>query len=367
MDPQDIVRTLPLVTAGLFYAVVAVQVLRNRVRTWTESFFVLFFFLGGTYALCDFLFLRSTSPEEALLFSRVGESSLTLSVVCLFLFTQVFFRRMKKGYLAHFVPALAFIGVTWVTRMPEVVRMPWGWDVHYHAASDLGWTMYILAYAAASLWNLRRTYVITLAHNRSLGRRIQAVVLGFLLCIVAGLASYVIEETGLPVFTSAMTALGLTALLLSSPATWRSLLDTARRWGRGRYSIEAVYLMYADGTLIGSKFAGSQDGADSDLFLATLDTIQNFMRVSFPAAGGKWLRVLEQGDVRIVIERGALASLVLVVKGEEDEFLRRQMKETLGAYETLNRDILAKWKGVARDATGTERFLDLFFARETFF
>ena len=145
------------------------------------------------------------------------------------------------------------------------------------------------------------------------------------------------------------------------------MLDTARRWGRGRYSIEAVYLMYADGTLIGSKFAGSQDGADSDLFLATLDTIQNFMRVSFPAAGGKWLRVLEQGDVRIVIERGALASLVLVVKGEEDEFLRRQMKETLGAYETLNRDILAKWKGVARDATGTERFLDLFFARETFF
>jgi hypothetical protein len=91
---------------------------------------------------------------------------------------------------------------------------------------------------------------------------------------------------------------------------------------------------------------------DRDLFTATLDVIQNFMRTSFPALRGS-LQSIRHGDYTLVIERGKWTYLVLVIEGQESDQLRRQMRDLLIEYEHTNRTILGEWRGVPSDAKGT--------------
>src|SRR5256712_3449687 len=65
--------------------------------------------------------------------------------------------------------------------------------------------------------------------------------------------------------------------------------EAIRMFQARRYSIKAVFLTFHDGTLIGAKTKPGETTIDQDLFGATLDVIQNFMRTSFPILRGKSL------------------------------------------------------------------------------
>jgi hypothetical protein len=97
---------------------------------------------------------------------------------------------------------------------------------------------------------------------------------------------------------------------------------------------------------------------DADSFSATLDVIQNFMRTSFPTLRGKWLQSIRHGDYTLVMERGRYAYVTLVLGGQENDQLRRQVIHHLEGFEEKNLDVLANWRGMAKDAVGVDEVLN---------
>ena len=120
-------------------------------------------------------------------------------------------------------------------------------------------------------------------------------------------------------------------------------------------------MTYEDGTLIGAKIGPGEEVIDQDLFGATLDVIQNFMRTSFPILRGKFLSSIRQGSYTLVVEQARYSYLTVVLEGEETDQLRRQMRDLLLGFEERNRQALARWKGMPSDAKGTEEMLSEFF------
>jgi len=116
-------------------------------------------------------------------------------------------------------------------------------------------------------------------------------------------------------------------------------------------------LVYEDGTLISSYAKEAGTSIDQDLFSATLDVIQNFMRTSFPILKGTSLRTIEHGDLRIIIERGRRCYLTVVLEGEENDLLRRQMRDEVLTFEDANEPILRIWRGIPEEAVGADNLL----------
>src|SRR2546427_13057170 len=142
----------------------------------------------------------------------------------------------------------------------------------------------------------------------------------------------------------------------------RSILSRGMRLtGTRRYSIKAVFLTFHDGTLIGAKTKPGETTIDQDLFGATLDVIQNFMRTSFPILRGKSLSSIVHGTYTLVIEKARYCYLTVALEGEETDQLRRQMRDVLITFEAQNRPALQKWQGVPSEARGTEQLLPGFF------
>jgi len=115
--------------------------------------------------------------------------------------------------------------------------------------------------------------------------------------------------------------------------------------------------MFNDGTLIASRVKTGGAKVDKDVFSATLDVIQNFMRTSFPILRGTSLRTIEHGQYRIVIERGRSCYLTVVLEGEENDLLRRQIRDSLLEFEAQNAAILSRWRGVTSEASGSDEIL----------
>ena len=363
-----VVRSLPLFSAIVLLAVAAVQIWRGKFRTWSESFFVSGFFFAGIYALTDFLYFSAATEDTALLAAKLDVSFVTFSVTLLFLFTIVFLGRMKPLYTGLLIPNLLFVTVAWSVMVKGVQSTAWGWKVNYDENLFYLWLAYISFCVVGGVWNLCRTYKIVRGQSKPLDFRILGLASSFAFDLSAGLVTNAyFAYTGtdeFPVFSTLLIVPGMMGLLLVLPVTWDKLVNSIKAWSSQRYDIKAVYLVFSDGTLIASKSVSPDQGVDSDLFSATLDVIQNFMRTSFPMFSGKWLRTIEHGDLRILIERGQYTYLALVLTGEESDLLRRQMKDIITAFESRNRTELVNWRGMARDAKGTDQALETFFASE---
>src|SRR5437899_11605466 len=137
--------------------------------------------------------------------------------------------------------------------------------------------------------------------------------------------------------------------------------EASRRFQARRYTIKAVFLTYEDGTLIGAQTRPGETSIDQDLFGATLDVIQNFMRTSFPILRGKSLSSIVNGTYTLVIEKARYCYLTVVLEDEETDQLRRQMRDVLITFEAQHRPALHKWQDVPSEARGTEQLLTGFF------
>src|SRR5437879_13857032 len=100
-----------------------------------------------------------------------------------------------------------------------------------------------------------------------------------------------------------------------------------------RYSIKAVFLTFHDGTLIGAKTKPGETAIDQDLFGATLDVIQNFMRTSFPILRGKSLSSIVHGCYTLVFAKARVTYLTAVLEGEETVQFRPSMWHGLPTFE----------------------------------
>jgi len=355
----DILKYLPLVTAAVWYLIVANQVYRDRRHTATEVFFLTCCFFAGTYALSDFYFFNSASPGAASSAATLSVTTFTLTVVFFFLFTQVYIAKMRSIYFVALIPGILLLPVVWGGMLEGVTKTESFYLPQYRLAPFAVWLSFVLVYSLAGIRNLWKLHRIVRSQSPSLAKRSGGILYSFLIIFLLGFFTNGIIGTLPnpaipPPFSTLLVIPGLAALFTLSPLRRDRISEVVRRFRARRYELREAYLMFNDGTLIASRVRAGGVEVDQDLFSATLDVIQNFMRTSFPILRGTSLRTIEHGDYRIIIERGRSCYLTLVLAGEENDLLRRLMRDSLLEFEASNADILSRWRGVASEATGSD-------------
>src|SRR5438094_776464 len=268
MDIYDLLRVLPLASALTWFILAALQVYRDRIHTWTETFFLLSCIFAGLYATWDFLFFTAGDSNFATFAGRMSFSSAIVTSLFLLLFALIIFLGLGTN------------GVLGALR--SQVPPPF--------------STLLLVVAAATIYTLY-------------------------------------------------------------PGSRQRISEAVRRFQARRYSIKASFLTFEDGTLIGAKAREGETAIDQDLFGATLDVIQNFMRTSLPILRWKALSSITLGNYTLVVERGRHTYLTVVLEGEESDQLRRQMRDLLLDFEAKNRQALLAWRGMPEEAKGTDQML----------
>jgi len=368
----DFLKVLPLFTAGVWYLIVANQVYRDRRRTATEVYFLTSCFFTGTYALSDYYFFNATSATAAANAALLSISSLTLTVVFFFLFTQVYLTKMRRVYLLALVPGILLLPIVWSTMLEDLTPAESFYLPQYHFLPFSIWLLFVVIYAVMGIRNLWAIHRIVRSQSPNLARRSGGIFYAFLIVFFLGIATNGIigtlpDPVIPPPFSALLMIPGVVALFTLAPIRRDRISDVVRRFRARRYELREAYLVFNDGTLIASRVRPGGSGLDKDLFSATLDVIQNFMRTSFPFLKGTSLRTIEHGDYRILIERGHLCYLTVVLAGEENDLLRRQMRDALLGFEAQNEHVLQKWRGVPTDAIGSDDFFRRLFEPDELF
>lgn len=361
MPPLDFLKFLPILSIVIWFSLGLLQVFRDRIRTWTERFFLLACVFTGLYGLSDLLFFNANVLDTARTAASLSVTSITFAAVFFFLFTQVYITRMHRLYFALLVPPALLIPVIWTVMITSLARPdPEGlFFPIFNSLAFAAWLLVIVVYSCIGIINVLRLHRIVREQSRSLARRVSGVLVTLTITFVLGLSTNgylgVTQNTAIPPpFSSLLVIPGISAALALYPLNRERVSEVMRRFKAKRYRIESGFLVYNDGTLIGSSGRPGQEEIDRDLFSATLDVIQNFMRTSFPIFAGKSLKTIEHGDLKILIERARYCYLAIVLTGEENDLIRRQIRDELLAFEQRNRDVLARWRGVQEDAVGTE-------------
>ena len=358
---------LPLATVAVWWGLAALQVARDRYRTWTEVFFLAACLFVGFYALADVFFLTAPTEARAALAALASFTTLVFAITFFMLFAVVFYTRMQTWLFGLLAPCLVVIVGVWLYLVPdpaEDIRSlvgsgpPWAgsWDKTWFTI----WVAFVVVCALLMAYALLRTYWEVADQTTQLRRRMFGLFLATILALVLGTLTNALrgflDLTVPPLFSSAMVLPGIVSVITLSPMSRERFSVAVRRWKASRYDIKAAFLIFMDGTLIGAKVRPGEKVIDQDLFGATLDVIQNFMRTSFPTLRGS-LSAIKHGDYTLVMERGKYLCLTLVLGGAENDQLRRHMQDLLIQYERDNAATLARWRGVATDAVGTDALL----------
>lgn len=373
IPPPPLVQFWPLGTVAVWYGLAIYQVYRDRYRTWTEAFFLAGCFFLGSYGLADVLFFTAPTPSQAALAALISFTVLTLAVFFMFMFALLFYTRMRRIYFVWVAPVVGLIGLIWAGLIPagpvSDSIVPLGtldfaigppWKGNWNTTVFLVWAVGALLFAAAAAYFLMRTYREVAGQTTKLRRRMLGLLVSALLALVLGTLTNTLRGyLGLnfpSLFSTTLVLPGLVSILTLSPMTTERFSVAVRRWKASRYDIKAAFVIFTDGTLIGSKVKPGEKIIDQDLFGATLDVIQNFMRTSFPTLRGS-LSAIKHGDYTLVVERGKYAYLTIILQGEENDQLRRHMRDILLKYEQDNRPVLTDWRGIPAEAIGTESML----------
>ena len=382
----DILRFVPILSAGGWFLLAFLQVYRDRWHTWTETFFLFACFFAGLYAVGDWLFFNvppgspgSASEASALLAARLSMSSLVLTETFFLLFTEVYVDRMRRWYWLANAASIGILGMVWIPNaLVTGVRAGQFDRIYLPVFNEYAFgivLIYVLICSLVGVYNLIRLYRIVRTSSRLLARRAAGLVAVFTAVLVVGLGTNGLlgivgnrignQEVPPPFSTLLVFLAGATYYVLY-PVGRERISEAIRRFQARRYTIKAVFLTYEDGTLIGSKTRSGETSIDQDLFGATLDVIQNFMRTSFPMLRGKWLSSISQGPYILVMERARHTYVTVVLEGQESDQLRRQMRDLLLSFEDRNREVLSRWQGIPSQAQGTDEMLSQFFVEVPF-
>ncbi len=353
----------PLATVAVWWGLAIYQVYRDRYRTWTERFFLGGCLFIGGYALSD-VFFFTQDYNGAVIAAKIGFSILALGIVCFFLFALVFYTRMRRIYLLTLAPVAVLIAAVWVALLGTLDSLGGNqqppWVGRWNSTVFLAWVAVGLAYSILAAYFLLRTYREVAPQTTKLRRRMLGLLASATLAlIIGGFTNIARGITGwniLPLFSTGLVLPGIVSMITLSPMSTERFSVAVRRWKASRYDIKAAFMIFTDGTLIGAKVKEGEKVIDQDLFGATLDVIQNFMRTSFPTLRGS-LSAIKHGDYTLVMERGKYAYLTIILQGEENDQLRRHMRDILLEYEHDNQPVLADWRGMPSEAIGTDTVL----------
>lgn len=97
-----------------------------------------------------------------------------------------------------------------------------------------------------------------------------------------------------------------------------------------RYRVEQVFLIHKEtGLLLHQESAPGIKAQDAEMVSAMLTAIQDFVHDSFATPKGDELETLQVGELTVWIERGPLAVLAAVIRGNAPQDLRIILQETL--------------------------------------
>ncbi len=362
------VQYWPVGTVAVWYGLAIYQVYRDRYRTWTEAFFLAGCFFIGTYALADVFFFTARTVDQAAAYAKISFSALSLAVFFIFMFALLFYTRMRRVYFAWALPVVGLIAIVWVGLVPAANGItaldptfgPPPWKGNWDTGVFLIWVVGGLAFGVLAAYFLLMTYREVASQTTKLRRRMLGLLLSAILSVVLGTITNTLRgflNLNFPsLFSTTLVLPGIVSIITLSPMTTERFSVAVRRWKASHYDIKAAFVIFTDGTLIGAKVRPGEKVIDQDLFGATLDVIQNFMRTSFPTLRGS-LSAIKHGDYTLVVERGKYAYLTIILQGEENDQLRRHMRDILLRYEHDNLPILREWRGMPSEAIGTESML----------
>ncbi len=367
-----ILAQLPLATFVVWASIGFFQLYRRRIRTLTEVAFVAGSFSFAGYAVSDWLFFGAGEATVAFLLARVSVSIVTVAAYLFFLFTKLFLTRPHRTDALLAFPFLGSLGLVWGGLVVGVQGgFPWGWTAVFEPTLFLVWLAYILTYTSAGIWYTYRTYLVVRRNSQFLGRGMLGILNSYLAALVLGFGTNAVYNMAglqlMPMFSTTLVLPGIVSLYVLVPVTRDRISTVMRKWKSTRYNVLGVYLIYENGTLIASRTNFQDKTVDDDIFGATLDAIQTFMRTSFPSLLGKSLRRIEHGDVKILIEQGRHSYLATIIEGEDVDTLWITMKEAVERFERTNEPVLPEWSGLLQDLEDVEAILaDLFTDKAVF-
>src|SRR3989440_7984177 len=124
MDIYDLLRVLPLASAATWFVLAALQVYRDRIHTWTETFFLFSCIFAGLYAVWDYLFFTAGDESFARFAGLVSLSTSIVTAMFLLLFTLVYIDRMRRVYWSLSVITIAILVLVWSFGLEGVMRAP---------------------------------------------------------------------------------------------------------------------------------------------------------------------------------------------------------------------------------------------------
>jgi len=113
-----------------------------------------------------------------------------------------------------------------------------------------------------------------------------------------------------------------------------------------RYRVEQVFLIHKEtGLLLHKASAAGIKVQDADMVSAMLTAIQDFVHDSFATPKDDELETLQVGELNVWIERGPLAVLAVVIRGNAPQDLRTLLQETLERIHLQFGQELSEFKG----------------------
>ncbi|PWT93439.1 MAG: flagellar motor protein MotB [Blastocatellia bacterium] len=125
------------------------------------------------------------------------------------------------------------------------------------------------------------------------------------------------------------------------------------------YRVEQVFLIHREtGLLLQHVSAPGSQMQDADMVSGMLTAIQDFVHDSFSTAKGDELQTLQVGELTVWVERGPLAVLAGVIRGNAPHELREVFQQTLERIHLQFGTALSEFKGDASPFDSTRSLLE---------
>ena len=128
-------------------------------------------------------------------------------------------------------------------------------------------------------------------------------------------------------------------------------------------SLDTMFLIKKNGLLL-SHISKSESDIDKDILSGMLTAVQDFVEDSFgDKTGCGGLGKLEYRDIVIIIEHGKEHYLAGILKGKDQEIIRRDMAELIHSLEEDYIELLSSWEGRVSDMGPLKAIINEFMER----
>jgi len=162
-------------------------------------------------------------------------------------------------------------------------------------------------------------------------------------------------------------------LFIATSAAWLGYLSAARKkydelheekveqltkhYAVKPYTIEDVFIIYLDGTLINHQTRRIKP-MDNDILSGMLTAIKDFVADAFKNESKGELNELKYGKLKILIEHGEFSFIAMVVSGKSPRKLRVRMKQVITQINKQFYKVLKNYKGDLRQLAGVKHIVN---------